>query len=190
MATAAATAYKGTFHGRAEEVSRVRREVALYLGDCPVRDDIVLIADEMAANCIIFFPLCFRVAMAIIGGKRTCGLRCSTTSSSLPLVTEPRETGQPATGQGQLRHGYHRTRRVRREVIHTRSRGGSFRVRCEMSPGSVRVEAEDMGGPWRKRRNDDRPHGLDIVEALTGADGWGTKTTSSGGRIVWAVLTW
>jgi anti-sigma regulatory factor (Ser/Thr protein kinase) len=126
MATAAATAYKGTFHGRAEEVSRVRREVALYLGDCPVRDDIVLIADEMAANCI----------------------------------------------------------------IHTRSRGGSFRVRCEMSPGSVRVEAEDMGGPWRKRRNDDRPHGLDIVEALTGADGWGTKTTSSGGRIVWAVLTW
>jgi hypothetical protein len=52
MATAAATAYKGTFHGRAEEVSRVRREVAHYLGDCPVTDDVVLIADELAANCV------------------------------------------------------------------------------------------------------------------------------------------
>jgi hypothetical protein len=55
---------------------------------------------ELNANAAEFLPLCFRVAMAIIGGKRTCGLRCSTTSSSLPLVTEPRETGQPATGQG------------------------------------------------------------------------------------------
>jgi anti-sigma regulatory factor (Ser/Thr protein kinase) len=126
MATAAATAYKGTFHGRAEEVGRVRREIALYLGDCPVTDDVVLIADELAANC----------------------------------------------------------------VLHTRSRGGFFRVRCEMFPGSVRVEAEDMGGPWRKRRDDDRPHGLDIIEALTGPGGWGTGTAPDGGRIVWAVLAW
>jgi hypothetical protein len=68
-----------------------------------------------------FFLLCFRVAIATVGGKRTCGLRCSTTSSSLALVTEPRETGQPATGQGQLRHGYHRTRLVRREATPYRS---------------------------------------------------------------------
>jgi anti-sigma regulatory factor (Ser/Thr protein kinase) len=126
MATAAATAYKGTFHGRAEELSRVRREIALYLGDCPVTDEMVLISDELAANC----------------------------------------------------------------VLHTHSRGGFFRVRCEMSPGSVRIEVEDMGGPWRKRRDDDRPHGLDIIEALTGPGGWGIGTAGDGGRIVWAVLTW
>jgi anti-sigma regulatory factor (Ser/Thr protein kinase) len=118
--------YKGTFYGRAEEMSRVRREVAVYLGNCPVADDMVLIADELAANCI----------------------------------------------------------------LHTRSRGGFFRVRCELSAGSVRIEVEDMGGPWRQRKPDDRPHGLDIVDALTGPDGWGTETTGDGDRVVWAQLSW
>jgi len=48
-----------------------------------------------------------------------------------------------------------------------------------------------MGGPWRRRKHDDdRPHGLDIVEALTGPGGWGTEAASDGGRIVWAGLTW
>ncbi|MGH3187549.1 MAG: ATP-binding protein [Streptosporangiaceae bacterium] len=126
MATATATRYQGTFHGRAEEVSRVRREIARYLGKCPVANDLVLIADELAANC----------------------------------------------------------------VLHTHSRGVFFRVRCEQSPGSVRIEVEDMGGPWRKRTDDDRPHGLDIVAALTGPGGWGTQTAGDGGRIVWARLTW
>ena len=124
--TAIATRYAGTFHGRAEEVSRVRREVAHYLGECPVTDDIVLIADELAANC----------------------------------------------------------------VLHTHSRGEFFRVRCELSAESVRLEVEDMGGPWRRRKQDGRPHGLDIVEALTGPDAWGIETTSDDGRIVWARLTW
>jgi hypothetical protein len=27
-----------------------------------------------------------------------------------------------------------------------------------------------------------------VVEALTGPDGWGTETTTGGGRIVWAHL--
>jgi anti-sigma regulatory factor (Ser/Thr protein kinase) len=126
MSTATATRYQGTFHGRAEEVSRVRREVARYLGDCPVTNDIVLIADELAANC----------------------------------------------------------------VLHTRSRGEFFRIRCELSPRSVRVEAEDMGGPWRRGKPGDRPHGLDIVETLAGPNGWGTETIGDGGRIVWARLTW
>jgi len=126
MAPATATRYQGTFHGRAEEVSRVRREIAAYLGDCPVADDLVLIADELAANC----------------------------------------------------------------VLHTHSRGEFFRVRCELSPGSARIEAEDMGGPWRTRTDDDRPHGLDIIEALAGPDGWGTERTPEDGRIVWARLTW
>ena len=75
MATATATAYEGTFHGRADEVARVRKEIAAYLGECPVADDLVLIADELASN----------------------------------------------------------------SILHTKSRGGSFRVRCELSPGSARV---------------------------------------------------
>ena len=126
MATATAMTYNGTFHGRAEELSRVRREVAGYLAGCPVSDDLVLIADELAANCI----------------------------------------------------------------LHTRSRGESFRLRCELSPESVRIEVQDMGGPWRTRGEDDRPHGLDIVQALTGPDGWGTERTSGDARVVWARLSW
>jgi two-component sensor histidine kinase len=75
-------------------------------------------------------------------------------------------------------------------IVHSRSRGGSFAVRCELSPGSARVEIEDMGGPWRTRTDDDRPHGLDIVQALAGPDGWGTTRTPSDTRIVWATLQW
>jgi hypothetical protein len=126
MATATATSYQGTFQGRADELARVRREIAAYLGACPVADDLVLIADELAFNAI----------------------------------------------------------------LHTRSKDGSFRVRCELSAGSVRVEVEDMGGPWRARRTDDRPHGLDIVQALTAPDRWGTERTPDGTRVVWATLHW
>jgi hypothetical protein len=121
-----ATRYEGTFHGRADEVARVRKEIAAYLGKCPVAEDLVLIADELAAN----------------------------------------------------------------SVLHTKSRGGSFRVRCELFAGSVRVEVEDMWGPWRARRQDDRPHGLDIVQALTGPNGWGTERTPGDTRVVWATLEW
>jgi len=126
MSTATATKYTGTFHGRAEEVARVRKEIAAYLGACPAADDLVLISDELASNSILY----------------------------------------------------------------THSRGEFFRVCCELSQGSVRIEVEDMGGPWRKRKDDDRPHGLDIVGALTGPDGWGVEVTGSGGRIVWARLSW
>jgi anti-sigma regulatory factor (Ser/Thr protein kinase) len=126
MLTATGTRYEGTFHGRADEVARVRKEIAAYACECPVADDLVLIADELASN----------------------------------------------------------------SILHTKSRGGFFRVRCELSPGSVRVEVEDMGGPWRKRKQDDRPHGLDIVEALTGPDGWGAERTPSDTRVVWATLEW
>jgi hypothetical protein len=53
------------------------------------------------------------------------------------------------------------------------------------------VECQDAGGPWRGRhKDDDRPHGLSIVAALTGdpAD-WGVQVTG-GGRIVWARISW
>jgi hypothetical protein len=125
-AAGTSTRYTGTFHGRAEEVALVRREVAGYLSDCPASDGLVLIADELAANC----------------------------------------------------------------VLHSRSRGEFFWVRCELSDGLARIEVEDMGGPWRRRKDDDRPHGLDIVEALTGPDGWGTEITPDETRVVWARLEW
>jgi anti-sigma regulatory factor (Ser/Thr protein kinase) len=71
-------------------------------------------------------------------------------------------------------------------VVHSASRGQFFTVRAEVFPSYVWVEAEDLGGPWRRRKAEDRPHGLDVVEALTGPNGWGVETTTGGGRVVWA----
>ncbi len=77
-------------------------------------------------------------------------------------------------------------------VLHSRSRGAQFTIRVRLHPDHVRVECQDAGGPWRPRRHDDdRPHGLAIVEALAGGPaGWGVQGTGDGGRIVWARLTW
>ena len=127
MSTATAATYTGTFLGRAEEVSRVRREVARHLADCPAADEAVLVASELGTN----------------------------------------------------------------SVLHSRSRGGSFTIRVQLRAGQVRVECHDAGGPWRRRhRDDDRPHGLAVVEALTGPGGWGVQATGDGGRLVWATLSW
>jgi hypothetical protein len=76
--------------------------------------------------------------------------------------------GQRARGQGQCL-----TMPSAGESCHTKAYGCKF-----------------MGGDWQPTAHDDRPHGLAIVEAFTGPDGWGTTTTSVGGRIVWARLTW
>jgi anti-sigma regulatory factor (Ser/Thr protein kinase) len=73
-------------------------------------------------------------------------------------------------------------------VLHSASAGAYFTVRCQASPGRVRIEVEDLGGPWQPGRPDSRPHGLDIIRALTGPGGWGTDTTAQGNRIVWAQL--
>ena len=73
-------------------------------------------------------------------------------------------------------------------ILHSASRGEFFTVRAELNADYVWVEAEDLGGPWQRSQPDGRPHGLDVVQALTGPDGWGTETTSDGGRIVWARL--
>jgi serine/threonine-protein kinase RsbW len=73
-------------------------------------------------------------------------------------------------------------------VLHSASRGEFFTVRAELHADYVWVEAEDLGGPWRRAPHTDRPHGLDVVEALTGPDNWGTESTSDGGRVVWARL--
>ena len=123
-AAQAATQYQRTFHGRADQVAQVRREMAAHLGGCPAADDAVLIASELAANA----------------------------------------------------------------ATHSASAGEFFTLRCEAYPDYLWIECEDLGGPWHCQPPDDRPHGLDIIEALTGPDNWGTKTTSDGDRIVWARL--
>jgi anti-sigma regulatory factor (Ser/Thr protein kinase) len=70
-------------------------------------------------------------------------------------------------------------------ITHSASAGRFIVARCEVFPSYVWVEVEDLGGPWHPRQRDGRPHGLDIVTALAGPDGWGTETTSDGGRITW-----
>ena len=73
-------------------------------------------------------------------------------------------------------------------IVHSASRGAFFTVRAELHADYVWVEAEDLGGPWHCRPSDGRPHGLDLVEALTGPDGWGVETTTDAARVVWARL--
>ena len=73
-------------------------------------------------------------------------------------------------------------------IVHSASRGAFFTVRAELHADYVWVEVEDLGGPWHCRPPDGRPHGLDLVEALTGPDGWGVDTTTGGGQVVWARL--
>ncbi len=73
-------------------------------------------------------------------------------------------------------------------IVHSASAGEFFTVRVEAYPGYLWIECEDLGGPWHCKPAGDRPHGLDIVQALAGPDNWGTETTSDGDRVVWARL--
>ncbi len=73
-------------------------------------------------------------------------------------------------------------------IVHSNSAGEFFTVRVEVYPGYVWIECEDRGGAWHCKPQDDRPHGLDIIEALAGPDNWGTETTGDGDRVVWARL--
>ena len=123
-AAEAATRYQRTFHGRADQVGQVRRDLARHLAGCPAADDAVLIASELAAN----------------------------------------------------------------SVMHSASAGEFFTVRCDVHPGYLWIEVEDLGGPWQLAQPDDRPHGLDIIGALAGPDNWGADTTRDGDRIVWVRL--
>jgi hypothetical protein len=73
-------------------------------------------------------------------------------------------------------------------VLHSLSAGQFFTVRAELHASCLWLEVEDAGGPWNLRpRDPSRPHGLDMVEALTGPDGWGIDGDMSG-RVVWARL--
>jgi serine/threonine-protein kinase RsbW len=124
MMAATATMYSGTFHGRPDQVQRVRAAVARYLDGCPAVDDAVLVVSEIAADA----------------------------------------------------------------VLHSQSSDDFFAVRCELYPDYVWVECEDLGGPWHRSQPDGCLHGLDVVEALVGPDGWGTGETTDGDRVVWVRL--
>jgi hypothetical protein len=76
-------------------------------------------------------------------------------------------------------------------VLHSRSRNdGKFILRVTVYAEYVWIECEDAGGPWLARPGDGRPHGLDVVRALCGEDGWGIEDLDGGrtGRVVWARL--
>ena len=77
---------------------------------------------------------------------------------------------------------------VSNAIVHSDSQDEFFTIRVAAYPGYVRIECEDLGGPWHRQPQDDRPHGLDIIQALTGPDNWGVATTGDGGRVVWARL--
>ena len=79
-------------------------------------------------------------------------------------------------------------------AIHSSSRqpGGQFIVRAAGCPGDhIRVEVEDQGGMWADHHpRDDRPHGLDIVQAIAGDGNWGIDGDATLGRVAWAELHW
>ena len=73
-------------------------------------------------------------------------------------------------------------------ILHSHSRDRFFTVRAEIFPGYLGLEVEDLGGPWNLRPRDaGRPHGLDVVEALTGPDNWDIDGDQAG-RVVWCRL--
>jgi serine/threonine-protein kinase RsbW len=74
-------------------------------------------------------------------------------------------------------------------VLQSASReGGAFTLRAEFGPDGLRIEVSDAGGPWRDRpRDDDRPHGLDLVAAIAGPGNWGIDGDARG-RTAWARL--
>lgn len=75
-------------------------------------------------------------------------------------------------------------------VLHSASHdGGEFTLRAEIHPDHIRIEVEDAGGPWRARpREDVRPHGFDVVQAITGPQNWGVDGDTRR-RIAWARLS-
>ncbi len=71
---------------------------------------------------------------------------------------------------------------VTNSVRHSASSdGGEFTVRAEVRPGRLRIEVQDAGGPWRGGpRDDGRPHGFDVVDAIAGAGNWASTGTRAG----------
>ena len=74
-------------------------------------------------------------------------------------------------------------------VLHSASRdSGAFTLRAEVRADRLRIEVEDAGGPWRDGpRDDSRPHGFDVVNAIAGPENWGVDGDARG-RTAWATL--
>jgi anti-sigma regulatory factor (Ser/Thr protein kinase) len=72
-------------------------------------------------------------------------------------------------------------------VLHSASRqGGKFTLCVETHEAYVWIGVGDGGGPWNPARHGDgRPHGFDVVEAVTGPGNWGVDGDMDG-RIAWA----
>jgi anti-sigma regulatory factor (Ser/Thr protein kinase) len=72
-------------------------------------------------------------------------------------------------------------------VLHSASgNGGKFTVCVEIHKDYLWIGVGDAGGPWnRVRYGDGRPHGFDVVDAVTGASNWGIEGDATG-RIAWA----
>ena len=67
---------------------------------------------------------------------------------------------------------------------------GEPQLRAEVRRDCLRIEVEDVGGPWRDgARDDGRPHGFDVVAAIAGAGNW-VIDGDARGRIAWARLGW
>ena len=75
-------------------------------------------------------------------------------------------------------------------VLHSDSAGQFFTVHARPDDTSLHLEVEDLGGPWSPApRDTSRPHGLDVIQALTGPGNWGINGDSTG-RTAWARLSW
>ena len=73
-------------------------------------------------------------------------------------------------------------------VLHSNSADQFFTVRARSDEVSLHLEVEDLGGPWDPApRDTTRPHGLDVLQALTGPGNWGVNGNSTG-RTAWARL--
>jgi hypothetical protein len=48
------TEFQRTYAGRADQIRLVRRDLSKHLGDCPVRDEAVLIASEVGTNAVLY----------------------------------------------------------------------------------------------------------------------------------------
>ena len=74
-------------------------------------------------------------------------------------------------------------------VLHSNSAGQFFTVRAHPDGTSLYLEVEDLGGPWHPApRDTSRPHGLDVIQAVTGPGNWGINGDSDG-RTAWARLS-
>jgi two-component sensor histidine kinase len=69
-------------------------------------------------------------------------------------------------------------------IMHSNSADAIFTVRVELCKGYAFVECEDLGGPWLPTLDNERPHGLDVLELLTPC--WGITGGGDTTRVVWA----